>query len=230
MGLARGISRPEARRDVLAVTLTLTTGTVDAVSFLHLGMVFSSVITGNMTLLGVAAGTHNGTLALNGGIALAGYAAGVIPGALIARTPVAGQPPWPRRVTAALTAEAGVLAGLSAGWIAADGHPSGVLQHALLALAAVAMGIQSAAVRRLGQLSTTYLTGTLTGVVVGLTLRQRHGEVLRNSAILASFVAGAVIGAVIARYAADWVPAAILAPIAGVVAVGWRPGTSASQR
>lgn len=54
--------------------LTLSTGALDAVTFLRLGKVFSSVITGNLALLGVAAGQHDATLALNGGLALAGYA------------------------------------------------------------------------------------------------------------------------------------------------------------
>lgn len=208
---------------MLAVVLTLTTGTVDAVSFLRLGKVFSSVITGNMALLGVAAGSGNTALAVSGGVALAGYAAGVIAGGVIARVPAAGQPVWPGRATAALTAETVVLATFSAGWVAAGGHPSGVLQDTLLSLAAAAMGMQSAAVRRLGPLSTTYLTSTLTGVVMALALRQRPGEGRRSLGILAAFVAGAVIGAVVASYAADWVPAPVLIPIAAVVAVARRP-------
>jgi len=61
-------------RDGLVVMLTLSTGALDAVTFLRLGKVFSSVITGNLALLGVAAGQHDATLALNGGLALAGYA------------------------------------------------------------------------------------------------------------------------------------------------------------
>lgn len=208
---------------MLAVVLTLTTGAVDAVSFLRLGKVFSSVITGNMALLGVAVGSGNAALAVSGGVALAGYAAGVIAGALIAGVPAAGQPIWPGRATAALMAETVVLALFSAGWVAAGGHPSGVPQNTLLLFAAVAMGMQSTAVRRLGPLSTTYLTSTLTGVVMALALRQRPGEGRRSLGILAAFLAGAVIGAVVASYAADWVPAPVLLPIAAVVAVARRP-------
>ncbi len=40
---------------------------------MRLGKVFSSVITGNPALLGVATGQHDAALALNGGLALAGY-------------------------------------------------------------------------------------------------------------------------------------------------------------
>ena len=38
--------RPARCRDALVVVLTLTTGALDAVSYLRLGKVFSSVITG----------------------------------------------------------------------------------------------------------------------------------------------------------------------------------------
>jgi hypothetical protein len=51
-------------RDGLVVMLTLSTGALDAVTFLCLGKVFSSVITGNLALLGVAAAQHDATLAL----------------------------------------------------------------------------------------------------------------------------------------------------------------------
>ena len=205
------------------MTLTLTTGAVDAVSFLHLGKVFSSVITGNMALLGVAAGTHNAALAVSGGVALGGYAIGAAAGGIAAGTPAEGQPVWPWRVTAALAVETALLAAFSAGWVAAGGHPSGVIQQTLLGLAAAAMGMQSAAVRRLGQLSTTYLTSTLTGLVVALALK-RHGEHPRSLGILAAFILGAVIGALVAGYAADWVPAPVLIPIVAVILAAEAPG------
>jgi hypothetical protein len=73
-------------RDGLVVMLTLSTGALDAVTFLRLGKVFSSVITSNLALLGVAAGQHDATLALNGGLALAGYAAGVLLGSVFVGT------------------------------------------------------------------------------------------------------------------------------------------------
>jgi hypothetical protein len=47
---------------------------------------------------------------------------------------------------------------------------------ALLLLAAAAMGLQSTAVRRLGQMSTTYLTSTLTGVITAVALRRWPGD------------------------------------------------------
>ncbi len=216
--LARGRARQAARRDIGVVTLTLTTGAVDAVTFLHLGKVFSSVITGNMALLGVAAGSHNPALAVSGGVALAGYAVGALVAGAIARTPERDQPVWPARVTVALAVELGVLAALSAGWLVTAGRPAGAIQLTLLSLAAAAMGMQSAAVRRLGQMSSTYLTSTLTGVVVALAMRQRPRELQRSLGVFVAIVAGAVAGAIAGDAAIGWVPVAILIPLAVVVA------------
>jgi uncharacterized membrane protein YoaK (UPF0700 family) len=145
-------------RDGLVVVLALTTGSVDAVSYLRLGKVFSSVITGNLALLGISAGQRNTGLAVNAGLALAGYGLGVLAGGALAGTPEKDQPVWPGRATVTLALELLMLAGFSGGWLSAGGHPSGGPRLVLLAVAAAAMGMQSVAVRRLGPMSTTHLT------------------------------------------------------------------------
>ncbi len=229
--------RPVTVQDAQVVALTLTAGAVDAVSFLGLGHVFSSVITGNLVLLGLAAGTGAGTLAVSGGTAVAGYCAGVLAGARIAAGGAdgpqgAGGDPrgaarWPAGVQAALAAELGLLAVFTAGWELAGAAPRGAARLILLALLAAAMGGQSAAVRRLGQVSTTYLTGTATGVLAGLVTGNRPDGRWRSVAALAAVVAGAACGGVLAVFAPAWAPAAIGVPIAAVVAAAgsgrWRP-------
>jgi uncharacterized membrane protein YoaK (UPF0700 family) len=205
-------------RDSLVVVLALTTGAMDAVTYLRLGKVFSSVITGNLALLGVAAGQPNPGLAVNGGLALAGYGAGVLIGGAIAGIPDSHQPVWPRQVTAALATELLMLAVLCGGWLAAAGHPSGGGRLALLVVAAAAMGMQSTAVRRLGQMSTTYLTSTLTGLLHAMAVRSWPSEWQRSTGVLAAFVVGAVLGAVAALESPSLVPAAVLIPLAAVVA------------
>lgn len=204
-------------RDILLVVLTLTTGAVDAVTFVRLGKVFSSVITGNLALLGIAAGRQAAALARDAGLALAGYAVGVMLGGLIAGTPEPGQLVWPARVSYALAAETALLAAFSGEWLATGGHPGGGSRVALLLLAATAMGMQSATVRRLGQVSTTYLTSTLTALFTGLALRQKPEGAARSTAILVAAVGGAALGTLAALNAPDWVPAAVLIPIAVVL-------------
>ena len=200
------------------MVLTLTTGALDAVTFVRLGEVFSSVITGNLALLGVAAGRQDTTLALNAGLALAGYAAGVVIGGALAGTPEPGQPVWPGQVTRALAVEFGVLAAFSGEWLAAGAHPAGASRLALLMLGAVAMGLQSTAVRRLGQMSTTYLTSTLTGLLTALALRRWPEDWRRSTGILVMAVIGAALGVLATTRSPRWVPAAVLIPIAAVLA------------
>jgi len=205
-------------RDNLMVVLALTTGAVNAVTYLRLGKVFSSVITGNLALLGVSAGQRNAGLALNGGLALAGYGVGVLVGGALAGTPDKGQPTWPRQATVTLAAELLVLAGFSSGWLVAGGHPSGDPRLALLAVAATGMGMQSTAVRRLGPMSTTYLTSTLTGVLQALAILRWPSEWQRSTGVLLAFVIGAVLGGLAVFDAPSAVPAAVLVPLAVVVA------------
>ena len=204
-------------RDGLLVLLTLTTGAVDASCFLHLGNVFSSVITGNLVLLGVAVATQSGSLANHSGTALAGYAAGVLIGAPIATRRGSGGETWPPSVTATLVAEFCVLAGFSVGWELTGGSPGGTARLLLIAGLAMAMGIQSAAVRELGGMSTTYLTGTLTAVIAELATRDRKPGLARSVGVLVAIVSGAVAGGLVAGHAPAWLPAVILAPLAGVV-------------
>jgi uncharacterized membrane protein YoaK (UPF0700 family) len=204
-------------RDTFVVLLTLTTGAVDAASFLGLGKVFSSVITGNMVLLGIAAGTHSGTLAVSSGVALGGYSAGVLVGAPMAARRSGAAQAWPRSVTITLAVELLVLAAFTVGWEVAGGHPSGRAQLPLVALLAAAMGMQSAAVRQLGQMSSTYLTSTLTGVIAALATRTRADGLLRSLGVLAAIIVGAIAGSVVLRVAPEWLPGVALAPIGAVV-------------
>lgn len=213
-------------RDALVVVLTVGSGALDAVSFVRLGKVFSSVITGNMALLGVAVGEHQAALALNGGLALAGYAVGVVAASPIARTPERDQPAWPRQVTAALALALLVLIVFSVLWVVSGPHRGTWSRLVLLVLGAVAMGMQGTAVRRLGSMSSTYLTSTLTGVLTAVTTLRPPADWQRGTGSVVAKVAGAVLGALAAAGTGVWVPAAILLPLAAVIAVASRPPAS----
>lgn len=102
--------RAAAVRDALAIALAVGTGSLDAISFLALGSVFVSVMTGDLVLLGIAARRGNAALSWHVALAFAGYAAGVSCGTLIAGQPADEQPAWPATVTRALLAELAVLA------------------------------------------------------------------------------------------------------------------------
>jgi uncharacterized membrane protein YoaK (UPF0700 family) len=204
-------------RDSLVVLLTLTTGAVDVTSFLALGNVFSSVVTGDMVLLGAAAGTGRPELAVHSGVALAGYLAGVMAGApLAARRPQATGT-WPPSVTVILAVELVILVAFSVGWELAGTHPTGGGQLALVAVLAAAMGLQAAAVRRLGQMSTTYLTSTLTALVAGLVTGSKPDGMARSLGVLATLIIGAIAASVLLEEARAWVPLVILVPLGLVI-------------
>ena len=204
-------------RDSLVVLLTLTTGAVDVTSFLALGNVFSSVVTGDMVLLGAAAGTGRPELAVHSGVALAGYLAGVLAGAPLAGRRQHASGTWPPSVTVTLAVELVILGAFSVGWELAGTHPSGGGQLALVAVLAAAMGLQAAAVRRLGQMSTTYLTSTLTALVAGLATGSKPDGMARNLGVLATLIIGAIAASMILEGARAWLPLMILLPLGLVI-------------
>src|SRR5689334_16310837 len=83
-------------RQTLVVTLAVVSGATDAIGLLALGGAFTSVMTGNMVLLGVSISSADGALAASSGFAILAFCAGAALGARLAGVPVAGDPVWPR--------------------------------------------------------------------------------------------------------------------------------------
>jgi uncharacterized membrane protein YoaK (UPF0700 family) len=231
-----------AVRDILIVVLAATSGYVDAVSYLGLGRVFTSNMTGNTVLLGLALGQAQGIAALRSLVALIGYLCGVAAATLIVEhyKPDKRSGIWPLGVTRAFTFECGVLLGLAVGGILARtaGSASAIV-YLLIALSAIAMGTQSVAVRDLGVsgITTTYITGTWTSLISESVLRARartlsarpatpapvtpHSRHVQ-AAVLAVYVLAAVVGGLAEsrwRLAAAALP---VVAVALVVAVAWR--------
>jgi uncharacterized membrane protein YoaK (UPF0700 family) len=215
--------------NLLLAALTIGAGAVDATTLLLVGHVFSSVITGNLVLLGVAAGRHVLADAASAAVAVAGYAVGVAIGVRVAAArrlatehtssrDEGGQDEggWPLTVTVALAIELAVVICFSVAWELA-GATAAHWRLAALALLAAAMGLQSAAVRQLGQVSTTYLTSTLTGVVADLVNRATSATTARSVLLIAAVAAGAVAGTVTARMAPTLVPVVLASPVAAAV-------------
>lgn len=212
------------RRQWLLVLLAVNSGATDAIGFISLGGAFTSVMTGNMILLGVAIPNGDGGLALRSGLAIVLFMTGAFVGARIARTPQPSDGVWPVRVTIALAVEFVIFLGVAVGWWLSSGHPVGGIQPVLLGASAVALGVQSSAILRFGVsgLSTTYMTGTLTTVVSALANGRHPRNVVPSAQILVALVAGAVLAALLIRVAPDAVPALQLLPVgAAVASAGW---------
>ena len=223
MHAAPGFWTREKRRDALVITLTLVTGSVDAIGLLRLGGVFTSVMTGNMVFLGIAASEHSGSIALHTGVAFAAYIIGSFIGARVAgHAPEHESHLWPLSVVKALSVELVIIAIFAVWWEFAHAAPSPDIAYALLGLNSMALGIQSAAVLRFGVsgLSTTYLTGTLTQFIAGFTKKDGPKQV-RSSFILLALIVGAGLGALCALHAPRIAPIVPLGALGFVVAGAW---------
>jgi uncharacterized membrane protein YoaK (UPF0700 family) len=166
MARARTVSYSILGRESMLLLLTLAAASVDAISYLGLGHVFTAMMTGNTVLLGLALAQGEALAALRSILALIGFTIGVFAGALIVDRE--SEPAeWPAAVTTALAFE--MLAMFAAASTLFDSTRA-VIIYLLIIMSAFAMGIQSAAVRRLGVpgIATTYITGTLTSLMIDL--------------------------------------------------------------
>jgi len=141
-------------------------GFLDAVGYLTVG-IFIANMTGNTVLLGIFAGHAQWGLAGRALLVLAAFFAGAMVATAVLRR-------W-RRLAGVMAAEAVLLLVAVAAWAVARARPSHTLPDsaAFLAIALLggAMGMQSAAVRRVGEqpLATTFITGNMTSLAVHVT-------------------------------------------------------------
>lgn len=210
---------PVRLRHALVLVLTVTSGATDVIGFLALGQAFTSVMTGNLVLFGISIAKGDGTLARHIATAIVCYIAGCAIGSRLAGTPMPNQPVWPRSVTRALLVEFLVFLGFAVVWWVTGAAPAGSVQLGLLAVNALALGIQSSSVQRFGVsgLSTTYLTGTLTTIVARLTSRGRPRDVRDSVQILCSLIIGAAISALLVDHVPMFAPLLQILPVAFVL-------------
>src|SRR6476661_816150 len=107
---------PLRMRESAAMALAAASGSTDAIGYLALGHVFTSAMTGNLTLLGIAVAHRDGLRIGRVMVSLVCYMAGAALGARIARTPEPHDPVWPRTVTRALALEATLFVMYAVGW------------------------------------------------------------------------------------------------------------------
>jgi uncharacterized membrane protein YoaK (UPF0700 family) len=156
-------------RDVRLLILAASAGSADGWSYFAFGHAFVANMTGNTVLLGLAVFQYHGDL-VHPVISLGCYAAGVVIGSLMTGKVPPGSV-WAKAISWTLMLEALLLLGAEAGWIAIHFHASHPASlYWLLAVVALAIGMQSAAMVRLKipGIVTTYITGTLTTLVTGL--------------------------------------------------------------
>lgn len=182
--------RYKRRHRIMAVSMALLAGYVDALGFLKLQGYFVSFMSGNSTQLGVNLGRGPAETLLPA-ILIASFVAGVVLGSLASHL----LPRWNRAATLGLVA---ALLALAAGlnWV----FPSNWVAMTL----AIAMGAENTVFERDGEVSVgvTYMTGTLVKVgqrIVTAILGGDRTAWLWYLLLWLGLVVGAMIGALVYR-------------------------------
>jgi uncharacterized membrane protein YoaK (UPF0700 family) len=214
---------PERVRDLLLVGLTFSSGAVDAISYLALGKIFTAFMTGNLVFLGLGIAGAGTSDVVHAGVSLVVFVAGVVLSQWIIE-PVRGSAVWPHRVSVALTVVVVAQACFLVAWLATSGRPSHDAGELLVILSALAMGVQSSAVRALGvqAVFTTAATATVIAFAADLEAGHRSApERLRVTAILAGLVAGVCAGALLVVHARAYAAVLPLVVTALVLGGAW---------
>jgi uncharacterized membrane protein YoaK (UPF0700 family) len=217
-----------AVRDVLLVALTVSSGAVDAISFIALGKVFTAFMTGNVVFLSLSLTDAGGPDAGRVLIALAAFAAGVFAATRMVG-PTAGAGLWPRAVSAALGCALTLEVVFLVVWVAASGRPATGAGNVLTLLMALAMGMQSGAVASLAVpgVFTTAATATVLFLIkdVATSSDSDSADRARLLGVLMALFAGAAAGGLLLVYARDYAPVLPVLATAFVIGIASRART-----
>ncbi|MEV6827962.1 YoaK family protein [Amycolatopsis sp. NPDC051102] len=216
------MAEPEPRHlAALLLTLTVVTGVVDAVSFLGLGRVFVANMTGNVVFLGFAAAGETTLSVVASLTAVLAFLAGAFAGGRLARRE--DDRDALRQATAVQASLIAVAVVLSA----TLGSGTRLGAELLIVTLGLAMGLQNAAVRRIGapDLTTTVLTMTLTGFAADSKVAGGPGaHPVRKAAAVGAMLAGAFAGGLLQLHVAMWTALAVaLVLVLGVLVALRRP-------
>ncbi|MFF8727614.1 YoaK family protein [Streptomyces sp. NPDC015171] len=217
----RGPAARGLRLVPVLLILTVVSGLIDAVSYLGLGRVFTSNMTGNVVVLGFAAAGAPGFSVSHTATSLVCFLLGAVAGGRL----TARRGARPRRTWTRLTlAGEAVLVAVSAvvAFVLADDGATGGTRYALIGITAVAMGMRNATVRKLNvpDLTTTVVTRTLTGLAAESLLGDGtgHRSPRRLAAVLA-MAGGAWLGGWLVLHHGLGIALLIAALVSGALAV-----------
>ena len=217
-------------RNGAAMFLAAASGATDAIGYLALGKVFTSAMTGNLALLGIALAHRDGERIGRVLVSLVCYMVGAGIGARIAGTAEPGDPVWPSAVTRALAIEALFFVAYAATWWTVGARSNIFGKAALLGLGATALGIQSSAMQRFGAglgLNTTFLSGSLVKLVGRLATGHRYRGSTHHLLVLVGLVCGCFLGALLTLHAPTFAAAVPLIALAiALCASGWQAYTA----
>ncbi len=184
----------------LMVVLTFVTGLVDAVGYLGLDRVFVGNMTGNVVILGMGAAGADDLPVAGPLAALATFTlAAAVAGFLLRRQDTS----WTSLTTGLLGMGSAVLVTLTALFAVPQVADSAHFEIVAACATAGVMGVQACVARKLAikDMTTVVVTSTLTQLSADLFTGGWRGWWNRRSAAILALFAGAVVGAVLLRYA-----------------------------
>ncbi len=196
--------KPSASNDrrlpPVLLALTLTTGLIDAASYLGLGHVFTANMTGNVVLLGFGLANAGGLPVVAPLISLGAFLLGAGVGG---RLGIGIAERHERVLLIGIGSEVALLALAAIVASAIHVKVGSASAYAIIGLVAVAMGMRNAIVRKLAvpDLTTTVLTLTLTGIAAdtaGGAASKRPS--LRRLSAVAAMLLGAFLGALLEKH------------------------------
>ncbi len=172
--------------------LSATSGGADIVAFLKFHMVFTSAMTGNLALFGIAVGQGHLLSATHSLAALLGFIVGIMLATL-----------WkehPHALRVVLGLEVTFLAAYALLWVFWGFPPEGVVLYVLIIFSALSMGLQSVAARliNVAGVPSVVFTNTLTSITITLVESLRKKRPLpfawrQQLAALFAYLIGAII-------------------------------------
>jgi uncharacterized membrane protein YoaK (UPF0700 family) len=234
VGMRALLRSPDRLHVALMLTLTFSTGIVDAVGYLGLDRVFTANMTGNVVILAMGL-TGAGRLPVVGPVvALVGFVAG----ATIAGRALRGVPKgWSRRDTTLLTVVAVllVIAVIPTIVVPATPYPAEI-GLPVTALLGIAMGMQAGTARHIAvaDVTTVVVTSTLAGLAFDSVLGRHTGQPwLRRLLAVVLIAAGALVGAALLQvrfWLGLGLAALLLVAVAALGHLGQRSASVAAER
>lgn len=215
---------------LLLVLLTLAAGWTDALSYLAVGRVFASFMTGNILFVGISIAQGNPLLLVRAVVAILLFLVSITLGSLYLQTLPARQPAgsWRRTLAWYLLGEALVLLAFALVWaLAGTLAQQPAVQVVLLGIAAFGMGLQGTLFGAFNILDVNTVALTGTELLLGMRLAQRIGRqapdqpVGTSAPFLLALMLAYALAALVVALAVPWIGTAFIPCllVAGAVVV-----------
>ncbi len=199
------------------ILLSMAAGGADAAGYLGLGKVFTANMTGNIVLLGIALSEGRTDDSSRAVFAVAAFVVGTCAGAWLCSR-VNSKQTWQPQITLVIATEAVLLVAYAIASALIPHSEQLASTYPLIALLGISMGLQGAAVYRLGVAGvvTTVVTGTITSLLTGImkavslvpTLHSEHppqaSPMALQGLVIVMYCAGAAVSGLLMLHVRTW--------------------------